>query len=119
MRRREDLTNFARLIFSWFIFSVSRCLCGSSLDSDGPPRIPTGRVMARCGKETWSMRHLLVLLGIALAVTEAPTVKPETPSLQLTQEQASSFARLALKCLDREYPNKPEHVLNGSGDVQS
>jgi hypothetical protein len=37
----------------------------------------------------------------------------------LSQSQASHFARLALKCVAREYPNKPEHVMNDSGDVQS
>ncbi len=37
----------------------------------------------------------------------------------LTESQASHFAKLALKCVAREYPNKPEHVMNDSGDVQS
>src|ERR1043166_3969794 len=32
--------------------------------------------------------------------------------------QASLFARLALKGIDREYPNKPGHVLNGPADVK-
>ena len=31
----------------------------------------------------------------------------------LTREQASGFARLALRGLGREYPNKPEHVMAG------
>jgi hypothetical protein len=37
----------------------------------------------------------------------------------LTQAQASHFASLALKCIRQEFPNKPEHVLNGSADVRS
>jgi len=37
----------------------------------------------------------------------------------LTKAQASHFAQLALKCVTREYPNKPEHVLNDASDVQS
>ncbi len=37
----------------------------------------------------------------------------------LTTEQASHFARLALKAIDQEYPNKPEHVMGGPGDVKS
>lgn len=37
----------------------------------------------------------------------------------LTPEQASHFAQLALKCINKEYPNKPEHVLNDKSDVQS
>jgi len=37
----------------------------------------------------------------------------------MTETQASHFASLALKCVAREYPNKPEHVMNNSADVQS
>lgn len=37
----------------------------------------------------------------------------------MTREQASSFARLALKGLRKEYPNKPGDVLNGVKDVKS
>ena len=51
----------------------------------------------------------------------APT-QPGNPSvkmiLKLTREQASSFARLALKGIQKEYPNKPEHVLNSEADIQ-
>jgi hypothetical protein len=35
----------------------------------------------------------------------------------LTPERASAFARLALANIQREYPNKPEHVLNGAADI--
>jgi hypothetical protein len=41
------------------------------------------------------------------------------PLPALTREQASAFARLALKGLRTEYPNKPEHVLAVPGDVRS
>jgi len=37
----------------------------------------------------------------------------------LTPENASGFARLALKCVRREYPNKPDHVMNDSSDVRN
>lgn len=37
----------------------------------------------------------------------------------MNKEQASAFARLALKALQKEYPNKPAHVLNSEKDVQS
>jgi len=36
---------------------------------------------------------------------------------ELTPEIASNFARLALAHVEREYPNKLDHVLNGPGDV--
>jgi hypothetical protein len=49
-------------------------------------------------------------MPLPVLATDAPTA--------LTIEQASSFARLALKGLDKEYPNKPEHVMGGPGDIQ-
>jgi hypothetical protein len=42
-----------------------------------------------------------------------------SPTGSLTREQAIHFADLALKCICREYPNKPEHVLNSAADVRS
>lgn len=64
------------------------------------------------------------VLAVALfaGVTVSSNAQVKQPKLQdtsLTQSQASHFARLALKCVAREYPNKPEHVLNDAGDVQS
>jgi hypothetical protein len=38
--------------------------------------------------------------------------------MKLTREQASSFAQLALKAIVKEYPNKPEHVMNSEVDIQ-
>ena len=40
-------------------------------------------------------------------------------SAALTPEIASKFARLALAHVEREYPNKLDHVLNDSDDVRS
>ncbi len=37
----------------------------------------------------------------------------------MTREQASAFARLALKGLRKQFPNKPADVLNDDKDVQS
>jgi hypothetical protein len=36
----------------------------------------------------------------------------------LTMKQASAFARLALKGIQKEYPTKPGHVLNSAADVK-
>jgi hypothetical protein len=36
----------------------------------------------------------------------------------LSREQASRFARLALRCVGKEYPNKVEHVMNDAGEVR-
>ncbi|MGH9971424.1 MAG: DUF2891 domain-containing protein [Pyrinomonadaceae bacterium] len=46
---------------------------------------------------------------------------PQKPGegLSIDQTQASRFARLALKCVNKEYPNKPDHVINDASDVRS
>ena len=41
----------------------------------------------------------------------------EESNAVLTKDQASAFARLALKGIDKEFPNKPEHVMSGASDV--
>ena len=38
---------------------------------------------------------------------------------RLNEKQASHFAALALKCVAREFPNKPEHVINNASEVKS
>src|SRR5262245_21570377 len=48
---------------------------------------------------------------------ETPS-SPVNPPAPLTRERASAFARLALKGVKKEYPNKPEHVLAGPADVK-
>jgi hypothetical protein len=37
----------------------------------------------------------------------------------LTEAEASNFARLALKCVTKEFPNKPDHVINDAGDLKN
>jgi hypothetical protein len=58
----------------------------------------------------------LFAFGAVMTIAQNNSELPET---SLTQAQASHFARLALKCVAREYPNKPEHVMNDGRDVQS
>src|ERR1700681_3776584 len=43
---------------------------------------------------------------------------PET-QLTLTQTEASHFSSLAMKCIQKEYPNKLDHVNNDAADVRS
>jgi hypothetical protein len=57
-------------------------------------------------------------LLIAVALAAAASVSAAEKPMKLTREQASSFARLALKAIQQEYPNKPEHVMNGRADVR-
>ena len=54
---------------------------------------------------------LLIVLSMSLQ-NHAEDQRPA-----LTRERASAFARLALKGLNKEYPNKPEHVMSGPSDV--
>jgi hypothetical protein len=44
---------------------------------------------------------------------------PVSPPTSFGATDASRFARLALSCIHREYPNKLDHVLNGSSEVRS
>ncbi len=57
--------------------------------------------------------------GAALAQGSAAAPRVSADSLRLTEEMASAFARLALDCIQKEYPNKPDHVANGDDDVRS
>src|SRR2546421_5121494 len=59
---------------------------------------------------------LAVLLGYLLAC--ASDAKSEN-SLSLTEAQASHFASLAMKCIQKEFPNKLDHVNNDAADVRS
>ncbi len=58
------------------------------------------------------------LAALLAATALQPLPAAERPTVTLTKEQASAFARLALKGIDREYPNKPGHVLSGPADIR-
>jgi hypothetical protein len=58
------------------------------------------------------MHYLLLYLASLV-----PQAEPMT--FTMSKEQAVSFAKLALKGISKEYPNKPADVLNGDDDVQS
>jgi hypothetical protein len=70
-------------------------------------------------KQILATIFVVALFAFATVSTTAQVNKSQPPDISLTQSQASHFARLALKCVAREYPNKPEHVLNDARDVQS
>src|SRR6266850_7635303 len=66
---------------------------------------------------------LLVMAIILLLPGEAKTQMTSkgntTRELTLSEKQASHFASLALRCISREFPNKPEHVVNDAADVRN
>jgi hypothetical protein len=63
------------------------------------------------------LRTIAVVLPLILIAWIRPTYAMEPPST-ITPAQASNFARLALKGVSKEYPNKPEHVLAGLEDAK-
>ena len=69
-------------------------------------------------KQTFASIFVIALFAFGAVSTTAQVNMPKQ-NLSLTESQASHFASLALKCISREYPNKPEHVLNDDHDVQS
>ena len=58
----------------------------------------------------------VVLAGL-LAECRGTPVAPPAAFPKLDSAAASRFARLALKSITREYPNKLDHVMNGPRDV--
>lgn len=50
---------------------------------------------------------------------DSPFLIEADNQLRLTQEGASHFARLALHCIQQEYPNKLSHVMNSEEEVLS
>lgn len=50
-------------------------------------------------------------------VSMLPSTAAQSPPA-LTRERASAFARLALKGVAKEFPNKLDHVMAGPGDVK-
>ncbi len=58
---------------------------------------------------------LLIFLPLLLAVHPAPGAETSAPKFDANA--AERFARLALACVEKEYPNKVSHVLNSDKDV--
>ena len=58
-------------------------------------------------------RGIAVLILLAAAAAAAQTPEPGS----LDGQTAERFARLALACVNKEYPNKIAHVLNSDADV--
>ena len=63
------------------------------------------------------MKAFFVYFSILLLPTVASAQMNTSQSL--TEKQSSHFAALALKCVSREFPNKPEHVINNASEVKS
>jgi hypothetical protein len=62
---------------------------------------------------------VFLLQWTTLSTLPAANAAAEPKPMKLTQEHASRFAKLALKGIRKEYPNKPDHVMNDAADVLS
>jgi hypothetical protein len=69
-------------------------------------------------KQTFASIFAITILVFG-AVSTMAQMNQKLTDVSLTQSQASHFASLALKCISREYPNKPEHVMNDGRDVDN
>src|SRR5207244_3533474 len=68
--------------------------------------------LLRCSTFESTMKSFcafLLLLPLAITAADAPP--------KFDAAAAERFARLALACVDKEYPNKISHVMNGDADV--
>ena len=85
-----------------------------------------------CGSAEQDMRYLIgALAGIALGLAactkageppqdpamEVATPAPQSLALPEPTSVQERFAKLALDCIHRPYPNKISHVMDGDGDV--
>lgn len=59
-----------------------------------------------------------IIFGVLILRTIATAAQPPD-KVSLTQSQASHFASLALQCIQKEYPNKPDHTINDKDDVRN
>lgn len=62
------------------------------------------------------VRRRALSLLLPLALFARPAVAEDAPGLD--EAAAGRFARLALDCVHREYPNKIAHVMNGDADAK-
>lgn len=65
------------------------------------------------------MKPNLLIATLILFVLSTTAKSQMDPGKPITEKQASHFAALALKCVNREFPNKPEHVMNNESEVKS
>src|SRR5262252_2979295 len=63
-------------------------------------------------------RRLLLLAWVGLA-NPMLAAGPPIITNSLTLATASAWTRLPLRCIERQYPNKPEHVMNNAEDLRA
>ncbi|MCK4549110.1 MAG: DUF2891 domain-containing protein [Candidatus Krumholzibacteria bacterium] len=68
------------------------------------------------------MKRIAAAVTVCLLISAMPVAADEDrveclEKYALTEETASGFARIALHCVHREFPNKTGHVMNDSSEV--
>lgn len=59
----------------------------------------------------------ILILAVFFTVPSLNSKEGTFNSLTITREIASKFALMALKCIEKEYPNKPSHVMNNEKEI--
>src|SRR5215470_1234851 len=59
------------------------------------------------------------VLAVGVAGCTPTRSKPLDGLPALSQESASNFAQLALKCVQKQFPNSPGYILNAAEDVEA
>jgi hypothetical protein len=65
------------------------------------------------------MSKKIIIVTLTLWFAAAGLWAVEANPLKLDMEKASRFAAMAMKCIEKEYPNKPSHVMNNEKEVLS
>jgi len=65
------------------------------------------------------MKRIMAVLGLCILSANFALATEHSEENQVNGELAEKFARLALDCVHREYPNKIGHVLNSSEDART
>lgn len=70
------------------------------------------------------MRKIILLLVFNLIILYSSSIGSDSTSsvfdqFKIDKVLASKFANMALRCIEKEYPNKPSHVMNSEKEVWS
>lgn len=60
----------------------------------------------------------ICFIAMSIAATATMSFKMNDDIFTLTKTDASHFARLALKCISQEFPNKLDHTMNDASEVR-
>ena len=69
------------------------------------------------GNRLATVAPLIFILTTSIAATRQQNSSMKNNVFVLTRIEASHFARLALKCVAAEYPNKLDHTMNDAAEV--